>query len=185
MYQVVKVCAKSTYSEFTNPDTNYGGAAGIKSGVDSAKSEEWKSYMEWDVSAEGIPAAAIVQSTSKIRIYLLSLNAVTNNAQWWRPDAAWNEVDPGGLTYNNAPGAAQPWDTGAAAAQATGWYTITGANLAVFFQDALDNRSGIVSFVYFANTADAFWVAQSDDADNPPELTIDYLLPHVQVSVIG
>lgn len=188
MGQVVKDILKCTYDDTEARDTNYGGdtVVKIRDGTGKGVGVEW-GWFEVDLSGEGIPANAIVQPDSKAEFYIEALwdsGEVTYTIT--RIADAWNEEDPDGLTYNNRPAGSFPLFGGILAPDAAdAYWAITGASLAAQIQDALDNRSGLLGFVLNVAPAGDGLICHSDEGDNKPKVTINWLVPHVQVSHIG
>lgn len=185
MAQVVVDCLKCTFDNSGNRDVNYGGDAGVKCQTGIVKGENYRSYYEVDLSAAGIPADAIVQSTSKFEQYITSHweGEVGQTYRLVRNTGAWDEDT---LTYNNPPGIDSPIVTSIAGpGGADAWYAITGSDIVPFINEALDNQGGIFSVRLESLDTGSGFIAHSDDGANKPKLTVDYLLPHVQVAIIG
>jgi hypothetical protein len=125
-----------------------------------------------------------VDASSKLELYINDFVRYPNpdGVGFARLTTAWDENV---VTWNAPPG----W-TGVLfyypEPSATGWYTVTGAGLAAFLQDALDSRAGVASlqiadYVY-SNDTSGFDSASDDDTNSPsrkPKLTVVYGLATV------
>lgn len=190
MGQVVVGCEKCTFDDDGNRDTNYGGDVGVKCQNGVVKEGNYVSYYEVDLSAQGIPADAIVQLSSKFEQYVFSLFEGEAETHTYRMTALFDAWDEDTLTYNNRPNVDFPIVAGIAGPGGINtWYSITGSDLVDFIQDALDNRSGIFSVRLEALEVEDGFIARSDDSEeeppNIPKLTVVWLVPHVQTSVLG
>lgn len=149
-----------------------------------------RTLMDADISA--IPAGNVIASTSMLEINVQSRSSSSEpttihritQAAWTEAGVTWNKYD--GTNSWTTPGGdystpAVPF-TGPAA---NGWLTITGADLAAFLQDALDNQAGIVRILLRVDdeslTANkGFRFYSDDDTTSPsqkPKLTVDYAAP--------
>lgn len=130
-------------------------------------------------------AGETINSTSKLEVYVSvaygataqTIHRITQGA-WTEMGATWNKYD--GINAWATPGGDFSTPTVPyTSPSATGWFTITGADLAAFLQDALDNRAGIVDMLLKCDTepqgpAKGFLFNSDDAASNKPKLTVDY-----------
>lgn len=172
-----------------NPTTAYGGFDKFYLGrYESSGARYVKVLLDFDLSA--IPAGAIVTSATLDLVYYGSnenFGVATGLVTCTRLTNAWTEAT---CTWNTRDGS-NAWAGGAGLpsvdTNVTGSGTVgsVGANLAAdiaaLCQDAISNRSGLLSMLLtapdVANNAQAFCSAEHATAANRPKVTVNYALP--------
>jgi hypothetical protein len=176
---VIDPVAKCAHVSELLKDQNYGGATELWACCYDLLGSYYRclAYMEADVSS--IPAGSTINSASKLEIYIAHRYTDDQLMTWLRANGSWEE---GTITYNNQPGGTTPSFT-YTGPDADGAFTITGSDLATWLQDALDNRSGLASWVTYPvalPTAESGFRFNSDDAAlYKPKFTVVYAPPAV------
>lgn len=150
----------------------------------------WRTLLRTDISS--IPVGSIIADTSKVRLYVTDMSGGVGWAAviyrclraWVESQATWNVWSTG----NN-------WTTPGAGGYGTdvytplvnftsptvgAWFEVTGAEVAAFLQDALDNRSSIVNMLLRKatdNDADNRFTFWAEGGTYPPQIVVDYTLP--------
>jgi hypothetical protein len=192
---IVDPIPKCAYVDSNSPDTNYGSSQGMHSQyVRSGKQQpEVKQRTIMDADLSSVPVGSTIQPSSKLELYVYFVRATwpctlhrVAQPAWTENGVTWNAYD--GVNDWASPGG--DYSTPAVPftfPSATGWLTITGADLAAFLQDALDNRAGIARMLIRVDAESGSGKGggfRSDDAEPPyenqkPKLTIDYAVPGV------
>jgi len=180
MSQLIVNPTKDCHIEKDAPTTP-GNSNVVWYGVPAKSTDLYRGLLHFDISS--IPNGSTILSTSSLAVVIgtsvgsppSTIKRITQTA--WTEGATWNKYD-GTTNWGVAGGDLSTPDV-PFTPTGTGAFSITGAALAAFLQDALDNRSKSVNMAVKTDdeVSTGFQEWDSSEGATPPVLTVDYTTP--------